>query len=103
MKAWEVLKALDEGKKVERKNVDGTWHEYAKHEIGCWLVENVDKYEMRIKPEPEVFYRIKGQDGSFATAYCTATEEVAKETLFSLNKVGANYPYRIVKYVEELT
>lgn len=53
MKAWEILKALDEGEQLERHqgHLDSCWLAIEPEAVKGWLVENVDRYPVRIKPQ----------------------------------------------------
>lgn len=62
MKFWEVLKAIDEGKTVQRKLNDG-WATY-KNLDGWMISPNNDRHEWRIKPEPRVFYADEYTNGN---------------------------------------
>lgn len=50
MKLWEVLKAIEEGDKVEYFNkYENKWEEFY---FGAWHIQDAEKLQFRIKPKP---------------------------------------------------
>ena len=71
MKAWEILKALDEGKTIERSMAGLGWETIAKDRVGGFLVENLERYTYRIKPDPRAYYLVLEESGYLYGAYST--------------------------------
>lgn len=109
MKAWEILKAIDEGKKVQAKHIrDGKWSDLnisliPGNTVGFFMDEDL---EWRIKPEPREWYEVVRVDGTVASSNYwnkDAAHTFCKEC--NANP-GAHYilnkPYRVITFREVL-
>lgn len=93
MKFWEVLKAAEEGKTLQFNKEGKGWKDWDQSYIKNWSQSSFEKadYEVRIKPEPVVFYRNQYKTG-WCSSYSTKEE--------AINSAGHDAIRVAVKFVE---